>query len=323
MRKMGGLKKYMPITFWTYLIGMLALSGFPLTAGFFSKDEVLLATFHKSKPAWALATFAAFLTAFYMTRQMFMVFGGKWRGGDGSHHGHGGHGHGHHEPHEVSWNMWLPVAVLSVFALFLGWLGTPMFFHNNRFHHYLDPAGHEFHHSNIVVLLSIGVGLAGIVLGWMLYGRRTMQKASEPDPLQAMIGGLFTCLNRKWYIDEIYNATIVRLTGWLGVLFKVVDKYIVDGILHGVAWLSVSVSQLIRWLGDDMIINGGFDAACETVRQGGWGFGRLQSGRVQNYFRVMAVGVVILGIIYFHVAKKEPVTDPVPSAEIQEAARAP
>jgi NADH-quinone oxidoreductase subunit L len=317
MRKMGGLKKYMPVTFWTYLIGMLALSGFPLTAGFFSKDEILLATFHKSKLAWGLATFAAFLTAFYMTRQMFLVFAGKWRGGEGESHGH------HHEPHEVSWNMWLPVAVLSVFALFLGWVGTPMFFHNNRFHHYLDPTGHEFHHSNLVVALSIGVGLAGMFCGWLLYGRRKMEMATEPDPLQGMMGGLFTCLNRKWYIDEIYDATIVRLTGWLGILFKAVDRYIVDGILHGVAWLSVSVSQLIRWLGDDMIINGGFDAGCETVRQGGWGFGLIQSGRVQNYFRIMAVGLVILGVVYFHVAKKEPAAHPPSSVDVKEAAHAP
>src|SRR5437667_9648176 len=119
MRKMGGLKKYMPITFWCYFVGMLALAGVPPFAGFFSKDEVLLQTFHRSKLAWALATFAAFLTAFYMTRQMFMVFAGKWRGGDHS------HGHGHHggEPHEVPWNMWLPIAAFPVFAVGLGVFG--------------------------------------------------------------------------------------------------------------------------------------------------------------------------------------------------------
>ena len=99
MRKMGGLRKYMPITFWCYLIGMLALSGFPGTAGFFSKDEVLLVTYHRNQVAWGLATFAAFLTAFYMTRQMFMVFFGRWRGGDEAEHGHG---HGTHGEHETS-----------------------------------------------------------------------------------------------------------------------------------------------------------------------------------------------------------------------------
>jgi hypothetical protein len=108
----------------------------------------------------------------------------------------------------------------------------------------------------------------------------------------------------------------------LGVLFKVVDKYLVDGILHGIAWLSVSISQLIRWLGDDMIINGGFDAGCETVRQSGWGFGRLQSGRVQSYFRFMALGAAILGIVYFYVANKKHETKPAPSVEVTEAAQA-
>src|SRR5271154_944297 len=144
MRKMGGLRKYMPITFVCYLIGTLALTGFPLTAGFFSKDEILLSVFHHNKLAWGLGTFAAFLTAFYMTRQIFMVFFGRWRGGDQDHeHGHEshedhGHGHGHHEPHEVSWNMWLPIAVLSVFAAFMGWLGTP-WFGGHLFQHYLAP----------------------------------------------------------------------------------------------------------------------------------------------------------------------------------------
>jgi len=97
MRKMGGLRKYMPITFWCYLIGMLALCGVPPFAGFFSKDEILLATFHRNVYAWSLATGAAFLTAFYMTRQMFMVFGGEWRGGRPEDFPHSKHAEAHGE----------------------------------------------------------------------------------------------------------------------------------------------------------------------------------------------------------------------------------
>jgi NADH-quinone oxidoreductase subunit L len=306
MRKMGGLKKYMPITFWCYLIGMLALSGFPLTAGFFSKDEILLATFHRNQLAWGLATFAAFLTAFYMTRQMFMVFAGRWRGGDKDHeHGHNdrahdddGHGHDHHEPHEVPWNMWLPIAVLSVFALFMGWLGTP-WCGGNLFHHYLAPEEVAAQHSDMVLWLSIGVGLLGILLGWLVYGRKTMEHATDEDPLSASLGSLFTLLNRKWYIDEIYDATIIHFTATCGTFFRLVDKLVVDGILHAIAWLAWAISQIFRWIGDEFFINGGFDAGCESVRLSGEEFAKLQSGRIQTYFRVLSLGAAVLLLIYF------------------------
>ena len=295
MRKMGGLKKYMPITFWCYLIGMLALAGAPPFAGFFSKDEVLLVTFHHNKVAWGLATFAAFLTAFYMTRQMFMVFAGKWRGGEQNHgHGHVDHGHGDHggEPHEVPWNMWLPIAVLSVFAIGLG-------FFSHSFGSYLGVEGGEATEGKSMVMgSSIAVGALGILLGWIVYGRKTMERATEEDPLAAM-GGLFTVLNRKWYIDELYEATIIHFTAACGVFFRLIDKLVVDGILHAIAWSFWGVSQLFRWLGDEFFINGGFDSGCESVRLGGKTLAKLQSGRVQNYFRVLSLGAAILLLIYF------------------------
>jgi len=304
MRKMGGLKKYMPITFWCYFIGYLALSGFPLTAGFFSKDEVLLQTYHHNKLAWGLATFAAFLTAFYMTRQMYMVFAGKWRGG-AVHHGHDkhklddhGHGHGGHEPHEVPWNMWLPIAVLAVFALLMGWLGTP-WLRGNIFHHYVAPTEHAPHHSNLVLWLSIGVGLFGIFLGWLIYGRKQMEHATDPDPLQASLGALFTALNRKWYVDEFYEATIIRLTMACGRLFRVFDKLVIDGILHAIVGVTKAISQVCRWIGDELLINGGFDAGCESVRGSGGLLGKFQSGKVQNYFAFLSVGTIILVVLYF------------------------
>ncbi len=301
MRRMGGLRKVMPVTFVCYVIGMLALSGFPLTAGFFSKDEILLVTYHRNQWAWGLATFAAFLTAFYMTRQVFMVFFGRWRGGDdapgaGDRAAHDEHEH--HEPHEVSWNMWVPLVVLSVFALFMGWLGTP-WAGGNLFHHYVGPEEASPEHSDLVLWLSIGVGLLGILLGWVVYGRKTMEHATEADPLSAMLGGLFTFLNRKWYIDELYEATIIRFTGTCAVSFRLVDKLVIDGILHGIAWTSWGLSQIVRWAGDEFMINGGFDTSCESVRLGGKAFAKLQSGRVQNYFRVLSLGVAILLLIYF------------------------
>ncbi|MEI6084174.1 MAG: NADH-quinone oxidoreductase subunit L [Verrucomicrobiota bacterium] len=303
MRKMGGLKKYMPITFWCYLAGMLALSGVPPFAGFFSKDEVLLETFHRSKIAWGMATFAAFLTAFYMTRQMYMVFAGKWRGGD---HGHGktaghGHGHGHHEPHEVPWNMWVPIAVLSVFAVFLGFAGTPLI-GGNLFHHYLAPGEHaDTEGAGLVMGISVAIGALGIFLGYLVYGRKPMQHADEPDPL-AKMGGLFTALNRKWYVDEFYEATIIRLTMATGTFFRMFDKLVVDGILHGIVALTRAISQVFRWIGDELLINGGFDAGCEGVRASGGLLSKFQSGRVQNYFAFLGVGTILLLAAYFFIS---------------------
>jgi NADH-quinone oxidoreductase subunit L len=262
---------------------------------------VLLVTYHRNQVAWGLATFAAFLTAFYMTRQMFMVFFGRWRGGDEAEHGHG-HGapgeHEHHEPHEVAWNMWLPLVVLSVFAAFMGWLGTP-WLGDNLFHHYLAPGELSPEHSDLVLWLSIGVGLLGIFVGWVIYGRKTMEHAIDADPLSVMLGGMFTFLNRKWYIDELYEATIIRFTMACAVFFRLVDKLVVDGILHAIAWIAWGLSQLFRWGGDEFVINGGFDAGCESVRLGGKALAKLQSGRVQNYFRVMSLGAAILLLIYF------------------------
>jgi NADH-quinone oxidoreductase subunit L len=286
MRKLGGLRKYMPVTFATYIVGTLALAGIPPFAGFFSKDEVLLQTYHQSKAAWMLGTAAAFLTAFYMSRQIFLVFFGNWRGGHGE-HGHGG------EPHETPWNMTGPLVVLSIFAVFLGWFG-------GQYHHYLSPDEHAPHDGKaLVVGSSIAVGLLGIAIGYLVYGRKTLEHATEPDPLQTKAGLLFKWLNRKWYIDEIYDATIIRFTMACGTFFRLVDKLVVDGILHGIAWVFWAISQVTRWVGDEFLINGGFDTACESVRGSGREFSKIQSGRVQNYFRVLSWGTVVLLLIYF------------------------
>jgi NADH-quinone oxidoreductase subunit L len=300
MRKMGGLRKYMPITFWCYLFGMLALSGVPPFAGFFSKDEILLSTFHRNKYAWGLATFAAFLTAFYMTRQMYMVFAGKWRGGENDHghdkHGkHDDHGHGQHggEPHEVTWNMWLPIAVLSLFAIGLGFFG-------HKYGEYLGVAGAESEEGMAVVMgASLAVVALGLLLGWAVYGRKTMEHATDEDPLSVALGGLFTFLNRKWYIDELYDVTIIRFTATCGVFFRLVDKLIIDGALHAIAWTAWGISQFFRWIGDEFFINGGFDAGCESVRWEGKEFSKLENGRIQNYFRVLSLGAAVLLLIYF------------------------
>ena len=278
---MGGLRKYMPITFWCYLIGMLALSGVPPFAGFFSKDEILLATFHRNKYAWGLATFAAFLTAFYMTRQMFMVFcrangavGEVMHSTRASARQARRHGHGHHEPHEVSWNMWLPIAVLSVFAIGLwvssarsGSAATCFSITSRRRRRCRGRQGRRHGRSRSPW------GLLGIVLGWVVYGRKTDGACDAIKiRLRRRWVALFTFLNRKWYIDELYDATIIRFTATCGMFFRLVDKLVVDGFLHAIAWMAWAISQVFRWIGDEFFINGGFDAGCESVRRAasGW-----------------------------------------------------
>ena len=133
----------------------------------------------------------------------------------------------------------------------------------------------------------------------MLYGRKPQAHASDPDPLESKLGGLFTCLNRKWYVDEFYEATIIRTTIACGTLFRVIDKRLVDGILHSIVRVVRAISQVCRVVGDGFFINNGFDAGCETVRGTGWLLAKLQSGRVQNYFRVLGLGTIILLVVYF------------------------
>jgi NADH-quinone oxidoreductase subunit L len=191
--------------------------------------------------------------------------------------------------------MWGPVAVLSLFAIGLGWYGAK----GGTFHHYLAPEMPTPHHSSLVVWLSVGVGFLGIALGWLVYGRRTMLQAHEADPLERVAPAVFTVLNRKWYIDEVYEATVIRGTLAAGRLFRVVDKLVVDGLLHAIAWAAYGVSQFIRWVGDEFLINGGFDSGCEGVRNSGELLAKLQSGRVQNYIRVMSLGAMVLLLIYW------------------------
>jgi NADH-quinone oxidoreductase subunit L len=245
-----------------------------------------------------------------MTRQIFLVFFGQWRGGhvderilaekDASEnkieHREGRH---HYIPHETPWNMTLPLIVLGIFALFLGWAGTP-WLGGNLFHHFLMPEEAAPHTNDLVLWLSIGVGLLGIVLGYVIYGVNPLRHANAPDPLQLKLGVVFTWLKNKWYIDELYEATIIRATVAFARLFRFIDRAVVDGLLHAIVWATRGISQLFRWIGDEFFINGGFDTACETVRDSGGLMSRIQSGRVQNYFRVLGLGTAILLVVYFY-----------------------
>jgi NADH-quinone oxidoreductase subunit L len=196
MRMMGGLRSKMKITFWVYLIGALALSGLPPLAGFFSKDEILADAFHENTLVYILLAIAAFFTAFYMGRQILMVFFGESRSGAASH------------AQENPPVMTVPLMLLAGGAIIGGALNIPGV---HTLSHWLEHTLHvhiaEFNLQ--VAAISTGLALLAIGLAWFLYGRRPMEEG-QPDPLRRLLGPIFVGMENKWWVDEIYDWLIVR-----------------------------------------------------------------------------------------------------------------
>lgn len=266
MRKMGGLAKKIPFTYWTLMAGALALSGIVPFAGFWSKDEILGMNFKGGGYViWAIGLIAAFITAFYTFRLIFMTFWGESRM-DPEVEKH---------VHESPWSMVVPLMVLGVLSVFGGFLGFPP--ENGVFHKFLEPVFHQAneilhveHHyfgmlDFVLMVVSVAVALSGVFLAYVFYVKR-------PDELPQKAGAvsqpLYKAILNKWYIDELYNATIIRLTvdgsRWL---WRVVDAGVVDGAVNGVGRL--------------------WDIAGRVVSP-------FQTGRVQNYAVVMFVGLFVI-----------------------------
>jgi len=303
MYNMGGLRAKMPITFWTFLIGGFALSGFPvLTAGFWSKDEILGEAFNTGHSVvfWTLAV-AALLTAFYTMRQITLTFLGKPRTRAAEH------------AQETPKVMTVPLMVLAAFALAYGWVGVPKTFPvlggllpewfqewvGATFRMYIkhEAAGHSL----FPLLISFVVSLGGLFLGWWVY--RNVERADQPDPL-AVLGPVFDLLKNKYYFDELYAALFVRPAYWVAEVFtfRWMDRGVIDGILHAVARLAWKIGEFFRYYIDLPIVNG----AGDLVGAGTKGFGRalraIQSGRVQQYMLVAVAHVVaFLMLVYYWV----------------------
>ncbi len=279
MRYMGGLKKYMPETYWTFLIASLSISGVPGLAGFFSKDEILWSAFASVYPwgkfVWFVGTLVAGLTAFYSFRVVFMTFFGEFRGREVLHG---------HEPHESPKVMTIPLMILAVGAVVTGWLGIPHALGgSNHFAHFMEPVlGHpHFHlspaleeHERLVELLLMGVstvvGLLGIYIAYVVYCQRPELQRLVPEKFPK----LYRYLYRKWYWDEIYMWTIIKPTLFLarGVLQGVLDSACIEGTVNGIP---------------------------DLIRRGGEGLRRLQNGVVNTYALIMATGAaVVLLLIY-------------------------
>jgi len=300
MRYMGGLLQKMPRTGWTFIIGGLALSGFPiLTAGFWSKDEILSFAWNENTLVFVTLALSALLTAFYTGRQIFMTFFGQPRTEAAA--------HGHESPGSMTW----PLIILAVFALLGGFVGVPEDFPllgsilgGNPFHHFVgevvETVGvHLAHHhfSWGPVGVSVLVALGGLFLGWLVYGRKPMA-SGEVDPLKRWLGPVHTVLENKYYVDELYRAVFIRPT--VAVSKKVyawLDRGLIDGILHTVAKGAYTAGEGNRWF-DKKVVDRTVDLVAIMIGSVGKSFRSLQTGRVQNYLLVAAVSVAVFVAFY-------------------------
>lgn len=306
MRNMGGLREKMPVTFWTFLIGGLALAGFPfITAGFWSKDEILLDAWKHAQPIFWMLAIAALLTAFYTTRQLFMVFGGKPRTKAAEH------------AHESAWTMTLPLCILSFFAITAGWVNIPEDFPvlgafakslgaDFAFKKFLGgtllekPEALTFTPEPLIASLVVAIG--GIVLGWLVY-RNAFATADAKDPLENPLGGLYRWLKNKYYIDELYDSLFVQPTFALAkYVFPAIDRGIIDGILHLIGNVSLGIGNVVKDYIDVPVVNGTSDKSGETVKDWGQNLRIIQTGRVQQYLLMtMAALIVVAGFVMWMV----------------------
>jgi NADH-quinone oxidoreductase subunit L len=259
MRKMGGLRVYMPWTFATMGIATLAIAGIPPLAGFWSKDEILWQAYNASWVYWLIGVMTAFITSFYMFRLMYMTFGGEYRGtaAQGAHghdaHGHDDHNHGHGEPHESPWVMLGPLVVLALLSMVGGFVG-----YGNHFEHFLAPVFHvgdvvaqeaspEAGKSMLEYLLmgvSVGVAFLGWFLAYLLYSRRPQL----PARIAASLGGLYRAVSNKYYVDELYAALFVKplIDGSTTILWHGVDQGVIDAAVNDSADAARHISDTAR-----------------------------------------------------------------------------
>jgi NADH-quinone oxidoreductase subunit L len=253
--KMGGLKKKMPITFWTFIIGTLALSGVPPFSGFYSKDSIIgQALEQKSYPLFAVAVFVAALTTFYMFRLFFVAFLGDARTEKAK--------HAHESPAVIS----LPLVVLAVFAVVGGYIGITNIY-GSQFvpdaeklsvvQQALEPL-----HNIFPMLCGIGAVAVGLITAFVLYGK------TATDPLPAKLGGLATAMKNRFYFDEFYEATFIRAHDFIATVADWIDRWLVEGFCIGA-------------------IRGGTDLSGRALRL-------MQTGNLQTYAFLFVLGVALL-----------------------------
>ncbi len=328
MRNMGGLRKYMKHTWWTFMLAYLAICGIPPFAGFFSKDEILWKAFTYDSPVlgpmwgkflWAVGAAAAVMTAFYMTRLICLTFYGKPRMS---------HEQEHHL-HESPGSMIYPLMALGILSLIGGWVGIPAALGgSNHFHHFLAPvvdkAAHGAHGAHAAAtaglayaaemtahgahggseehsrglelfMMAVSIGLAGVGIGVGRY--MYIKNTNIPLLVQAMLPKLHKTLLNKWYVDEIYEFTVINGTKQFANLLCWFDAHIIDGVVNGAAYCA-RVASSLSILFDGGVVDGLVNLMGKIVEGGSVVLRRLQTGYVQNYALVMAIGIFLLLSIY-------------------------
>jgi NADH-quinone oxidoreductase subunit L len=285
MRNMGGLRRTMPTTFWLYMIGTLALAGLPPFAGFWSKDEILADAFTEGFTAvYWLLTIAAFFTAFYMGRQIWMVFFGGAR--------HEAAAHAEESPKVMT----VPLIVLAVLSVIGGVLNLPgVHTFAEWLEHTIEVHAGEFVWS--VAIISTILALLGIWISWLIYGRNPL-KAGQPDPLKERMGLVFTGMENKWYIDELYQAIIVtpfvKLSQFLAdvIDWKFWHDWFHETVIAGTYnWVSnIALNRYADQRGIDAFANGLAGVTqwlSATMR-------KVQNGFVRSYALSVLLGVVLI-----------------------------
>ena len=293
MRKMGGLREKMPLTFWTFLISTIAIAGLPPLAGFFSKDEILWLTFSGGHPGlWLIGFAAAGMTAFYMFRQVFMVFFGESRADE----------HTKEHLHESPAVMTYPLVVLAVGAVFAGFLGVPPALGgSNILEHWLEPVfagghggGHTAqHHIEVIeyVLMAASVGIAavGIFLAYLIYYRQSV----SADTFTAVGGGIpYQAVFNKYYVDELYQATVVRGTLAVSWLCSAFDRNVVDFIVNSVAKLTGLVGWAVGRF-DHYVIDGLVNGLADVIFGIGNRLRQIQTGNLSIYLYVIVGAIAV------------------------------
>jgi NADH-quinone oxidoreductase subunit L len=247
IRKMGGLKKYLPITYIVFFIGVLAIAGIPPFAGFFSKDEILAKAFEHNPIVWGLALLTSLLTVFYMFRLLFLTFFGTTRASDSV----------VHHIHESPKSMTIPLMVLAVLSVVGGWVGIPeVLSGSNQVGEFLKPVFaasqsllHESHlsHSTEFALMGTVIALTVvlIVVAYTTYVKKNTVPVEEGKELSAAHGLIYN----KYYVDELYQALIVKPLFWLSTIFEhFIEKMGIDGLVNGVGSTVVGGSKVARLL---------------------------------------------------------------------------
>lgn len=261
--KMGGLRKKLPVTHITFLIGCIAIAGLPPFAGFFSKDEILAAAHDMHPVYYVLGVVTSLMTAFYMFRLYFLTFSGKFRGTEEQ----------EHHLHESPFSMTFPLIILAILSIAGGWVGIPAVFAENA--HLLStflepvvPIRHQHHHLSHTMELGLMAAVVLLIIISIFFAGRKFAGVESSEEQESSSLGKF--LANKWYVDELYNLLIVKPVNWVAAFFsKVVDQKIIDGLVNGVGRGVQFSARQLRW---------------------------LQSGQTGSYILIMTVSIILFFI---------------------------